>query len=1652
MSVVLSVYCRNAFKEFLLPAINDADSSILLNKSIFGLESDLEIKLEIIDHRWSFVYSDDYSLLCDNTEFFGQVISDGNIIRLKQEKSSDIVIIVKETDKYFSVFFKYSISGINYPITIGEGQDNIISYGFLGLVSRNHAQLRRRDGNCYIEDISNKNGVFINNVRVQGSKALQYGDCIDIYGLRIVYLGQLLAINVLSAEARVDNSRLNECVLNNPPTSETQSKSLIEIFHRSPRRIAKIDTEPIEIDAAPNPKELNQPSLLMTIGPALSMALPMVLGCTLAMYSTQKSGISSGVFMYTGLVTAISSAILGTVWALVNMKNAREKYEQDEAKRNHAYGEYLKKCDDRIRATYQKNQNALLDRYCPAEECCKYSTAGIDLWNRNIGQTDFLTHRLGIGDIPFQAPIIIPKERFSLISDNLIQMPGKIKNTYETLKNVPVCVDLMENQLVGIAGGGRKQRAVMAAHSLIAQIISNNCYTDVKLIVVNNEKNNDLEGTWRFARWLPHSWNSEKSFRYVAENREEASDVFFELASIIRQRAEIRSENRNEKVVPRPYYILVLANPEMLEGELISKYVLNPKPEYGLTTLILAENYEELPNECEFIVENSNLFSGVYHVYDDLDERIPVRIDPISPASLESFARSIASVQVKELESGGDIPNSLSFFDMFGVNSLSELNVIERWRKNRTYDSMRAIVGQKSGGAPMYLDIHEKYHGPHGLVAGTTGSGKSETLQTYILSLAINFSPDDVGFFVIDYKGGGMANLFSNLPHLIGQISNLSGNQVHRAMVSIKSENVRRQRIFNEYGVNNINSYTKMYKNNEAKIPVPHMLIIIDEFAELKREEPDFMKELISVAQVGRSLGVHLILATQKPSGTVDDNIWSNSKFRLCLRVQDRQDSNDMLHRPDAAYITQAGRCYMQVGNDELFELFQSGWSGAEYTDDMEESRSEIAKMISTNGKAALEGNRTKLRRREEARTRWISAIISIIENERDTDGDFDSLFGKIAEKGFDYPHNEYNERCLQNVVDLYESISKEGKTEEELVQEIIVAANLKRKKLPETKERTQLDETVNYLKKIAESNGYDHNFTLWLPVLPRTLYLKDLPGENEVQKFDGMKWGNHQGAWSLEVGVGLYDDPENQNQDTFTIDLATSGNIAICGTIVSGKSTFLQTFIFALMSRYTPDEVNIYALDFSAKMLAVFEGEVHVGGVAFESDLDKIDKFFAMMGKEISRRKELLRGGNYSQYLRTKHETTLPAIVIVIDNFANFRVKTDNIYDDTVLQLTKEGVGYGMFVVVTAGGFGSSELPNKYADNFRTVISLEMNDRFQYSEVMRSLHLEVLPEVDIKGRGLAYVGDRILEFQTALAVESSDDYQRGEDIKAICAKMNTSWKGEKARRIPSIPEKPLYSEFAELKDTREIQADSDLLALGYDAKYANPYGIDMAHTYTYLLSGRERSGKTNAMKVLIYSAHAHGGRIVIMDTENDFGSIAETVGAEIYTDSRGIHDFIKEFIPEIQKRNKRKHELLNEGHTEDEIYDAMKEFERIYIFIGDLPRFVDTVYHPDKGVEEFSPVTDNIVEKGALHNMFWFACVNQDRIGTASGQPLFKHITADRKGLHLGGNLSGQRILAFDYVPYMEQSKTMKPGIAMLSQENDERETRRVVIPLIKG
>ncbi len=1657
MSTVLSVYTNNAYKEFQLPALANADYNIGISSQFFSLKEDLTLRLESVNGSWRLRHSKVYELGKEGGDPYGYLQSN-DIIQISTWLGERMTLVVTQRENTFEVLNKYDISKLN-QITIGSAPESDICYHFLNLISRKHAVLTKNGNQWTLEDVSS-NGIFLNEKKMASRVVLQLGDCISIYGLKIIYLDGKLAITSVNRQLNISNKILPLHYVRDAAEEKKETAKQIrekQYFHRAPRNVAPLETDPIEIEAPPSPQKQREKPLFMVAGPAFTMAIPMVLGTLLTVYGSSGGG---GVYMLTGLITAVGAAVLGVFWAIINVRYDKKISAEEEKKRFEAYSAYLIRRVEMIKEKYEKTRQVLLALYPPAQACLKYDRLNPALWSRNRSHDDFLSHRLGVGNQPFQIKIDVPKEKFTMSDDNLMQKPGMIKKEYETLYDVPVRVNLTDNPMIGLIGGTGKQGAIDIMHILSAQIAANNSYTDVKLIYIYDGKNRGEE--WEFAKWLPHVWAEDKKARYVASDKEEASDVFYELVKIFRMRSEAEQNNK-KKEIPKPYYIMFVSDASVLEGELITKYIYEGQQAVGLTTFIMTESYEQLPNLCRYVIQKDEHFQGCYQLSDA--ERCPVQFDQVSPIELEYMARSLCGIEVKEVEKGGDIPASLTFFDMFQVNRPEELMAEERWRKNRNYENMRAEVGVKAGGELCYLDVHEKYHGPHGLVAGTTGSGKSETLQTYMLSLALNFSPDDISFFIIDYKGGGMANLFDGLPHLIGQISNLSGNQVNRAMVSIKSENKRRQRVFNEHNVNNINLYTKLYKNGEATMPVPHLFIIIDEFAELKREESEFMQELISVAQVGRSLGVHLILATQKPSGTVDDNIWSNSKFRLCLRVQDRQDSNDMLHKPDAAYITQAGRCYLQVGNDELYELFQSGYSGAVYDENSGSFQSGIASMISMTGKEALIGSNLKRRQQSELRFTWILNLIQIMQQAAadrnmtlaelaDGPDPMGAIYQKLQYFEVDYPENDYNSRRLEELLQAYLAISglmgQSGSHElEDEVRELLKYVDENNVKLPEQKMKTQLDAMVEYLAKTARDYGYNHHFQLWMPLLPTSFPLDKLAGYKEHVFADG-QWPEAPEEWSLDVLLGLCDDPVSQAQMPLTVDFSENGHHAFCGMIVSGKSTLLQTLFYALTQKYTPDYVNLYAIDFSSHMLSPFEHAPHVGDIIYEDDQEKLAKFFHMMEEMMESRKKLFKGGNYSQYVRA-NGVTVPAVIVAIDNYASLREKTDDCYEEVLMHLAHDGVGYGIFLAITAGGFGSNEIQTKIGENIKTVICLQMNDKYQYADAMRVNHVDTMPETNIKGRGLAMVGERVLEFQTALSLEAEDDYQRIEKLEEESKKLQEAWHGRRAKPVPIIPEKPVWAEFEELPDAEAMFEDDRLLPIGYDMESASVYGIDLSRTYCYAVSGRARTGKTNTLKALVRSAQRKGGRVVVIEYgSDDLKAVAGKTGAEYIDNQTDQAEFFSNLLEPVKERNRMKKALAEEGR-EEEIYDALKDEEKIFIFIADIVSFVNSLYKPEEGVTIIDAFLENITEKGRDLNIFFFYGINPDTVSEILGLQVYENMSGYQTGMHFGGNVASLKYMDFEYLAYGDQTKTMKAGIGMLPAHNEE-DVAKVVVPLVKG
>ena len=1550
----------------------------MLYEKWFWLEEDHRIRLECILGKWNLW--PDYGCRFYTKTALRQFqvtdrheLQDGEVLQILTSDGEELYAFVQIKESVFGPTPRISLERM-HRIRFGTSEKGEIRItGMFSDMEANLLLTREWHGFSAVP----REGVFyLNGEALRRETFLQYGDIIELPGYRILFLGEELAV-LTGFEYMVIRPEVyyvtapDESVIKLVPFAEIEPRdSSASYFHRAPRILPRIYDDTIKIEEAPELEEDENRSILQTVLQSAMMVIPMMLASFLMIYASRMSGGGGSIMMYSGLVMAISSGSMASVMAVMNVRNQKKRHKEKANRRFEAYSNYLIDKTDKIRKEYLHNSESMLETYPDAETLLRKGVENSDLWNRNNRQDDFLKVRIGMGDIPFQVKIDVPDEHFSILEDELRDKPRYIRDNFETLYNVPILLDLTEHPLIGIVGGEEKKGAIELMQVICTQLCATHSYTDVRMIFFYDENSSSDLDQWEFAKWLPHSFSMNRKFRMTAVNASQISDISYELSSILRQRAEAgkgeeegKKENRN---IPR--YVIFLSDPKLVQGELITRYIFNTLMDVGLTTVILSDTFENLPNECRFVLQNDGDFCGIVNTLETSRESSRVVFDKVDAQELEEFAAAISGLRILETGEGGEIPDSVTFFEMYGVHRLSDFHAEELWRKNKVYENVRGLLGLKGGDARLYLDAHEKMHGPHGLVAGTTGSGKSETLQTWLLSLAIEYSPDDIGFFIIDYKGGGMANLFNGLPHLLGSISNLSGAQIRRAMVAIKSENRRRQRMFNAAGVNNINKYTMLYKNGELEEPIPHLFIIIDEFAELKREEPDFMKELISVAQVGRSLGVHLILSTQRPAGTVDDNISSNAKFRLCLRVQTKEDSQDMLGKPDAAYITQAGRCYLQVGSDEVYELFQSGYSGSIYDPDEVDS-----------------GNLTRL-------------------------------------------------------------LTMTGR--DDIVASAVKRSSAKKEDGEKAAERTQLDAIKDYLAQIAREGAYREIHRLWLPLLKTAIHLEEIPGYAENAFRDG-KWNDLPEEWELRATVGVVDDPANQAQEPLSINFAGGGHHAVIGQVVTGKSTLLQTIVFSLINRYPPDYLNVYGVDFSSRMLSVFAGLPHTGGIMYEGDDEKISRFFNMIRKLLEERKKVFRGGNFSQYYRA-NGLQYPAILIVIDNFGAFNEKTGENYISDVIRISKEGESNGIFLLLSAGGFSMAEIPNRVGGNIKTCLCLEMKDKFAYTDYLHTMRFDVVPESGVKGRGLCVQGGRVLEYQAALALPAQDDYERLQKIEERNSVLRDAWSGPYARKVPEIPENADWEGFRVLAETQEAFRDPKLLPVGYREDNAEVYSLDLSRMFVYLITGMARSGKTGFLNLMVLSALQKERSEVVLIGEENLSSLPESERITAVRNADDLYNLCNsrltgEFIGRRTFRKKLEEEEL----LPEEIFEQMTaQCAPIFLFIENLPWLIELMKEDSRGMSGF---LENLARKGEGHLVYLVPCFSLEDRAKIGGYSLADALTGRGEGIHFGGILGQDPYLNFSSVSFVEQSKTVKPGIGQIGEAPGDDGVRRIVVPAVR-
>ncbi|MGO4592440.1 type VII secretion protein EssC [Leifsonia sp. 2TAF2] len=693
-------------------------------------------------------------------------------------------------------------------------------------------------------------------------------------------------------------------------------------YRRSPRITLEVPTDTIKVEKIGAPEKPDKNSILKALLPPLGMV-------AVGAATTILSGRNPLMMLGMALMSVVTAAF--TLSQFVGDRRGRRA---QDATRHDEYERYLLSVAATL-ARLSEKELQVREYALPAPAVLAAMVRRYDsrIYERMPNNKDFLEVSLGTGDTP--SSLTITSDISERDDDEDARRVTDLIARFATQRQAPVRLNVRA-QTLGLVGS--YDVVGPAAANLLFQVAAFHSYRDVEFIALVPEKS--YRDDWYPWRFLPHFTMQGLNVRGLVHNAKTRDMILTSFTQILTKRRQALSGAGREKTVFAPHYIFTVFDDAYLAGHGINEFLAEDMSDLGVTVVWCKEDRKLLPETVTALIEYANRNAATV-VNDD---RVHVARDftpSAAPAGLEQALRRLSNLQHVEVEKNA-IPSAVTFLEMYDVKAVEELEIGQRWDAADTSKTLAVPLGLRGKDDLVDLNLHERAHGPHGLVAGTTGSGKSEIVQSYILSLAVNFAPEDVGFLPIDFKGGGMANLFTGLPHLLGSITNLDGAASARALASIRAELQKRQRLFGQFDVNHINGYTRLYKlgkdiaepAEKAKYPskpMPHLFLISDEFAELKANQPEFMEELVSTARIGRSLGVHLILATQKPSGVVNDQIWSNSRFKLALKVADVSDSNEIIKTPDAASIVEPGRAYLQVGNNEIYELFQSAWSGADY-------------------------------------------------------------------------------------------------------------------------------------------------------------------------------------------------------------------------------------------------------------------------------------------------------------------------------------------------------------------------------------------------------------------------------------------------------------------------------------------------------------------------------------------------------------------------------------------------------------------------------------------------------------------------------------------------------------------------------------------------
>ncbi|SBS75487.1 FtsK/SpoIIIE family protein [uncultured Mycobacterium sp.] len=779
--------------------------------------------------------------------------------------------------------------------------------------------------------------------------AISVGDTIEISNLAgpngVLVGGVPTQRAVIGATDTVRLGSTELAVLPTVRSHAVQTDSSAIEFNRSPRVVARFAERRF---AAPPVPPRPEPQHL----PIVSMLLPLVMG--LALLVTTRSLLSV-------LFVALSPLLM--IGMYFDTRRQEKKRREEAIKR---FAESLRGLAEEL-TTAQRVERATRLAETPAlsQTVEAIHRLGPLLWTHRPETPEFLSFRLGLGDAPSRCVVDIHdgQDGDAQYATQLTQL----RDEFALISEVPIVADLRECGALGVCGPRGLVDGV--ARGIVMQLVGLHSPADVAVAAFSSPQ---ARQCWEWLEWLPHagSVHSPLTGNHLTESASGAAALLARLEDLVKKRREsidtaapvfgvisedtISSDGPPQGVLPAVVVVVEDTAP-------IDRPRLTRLAEHGATVGVhviwVATEVTSLPAACRtfLLVDNATAGSTVGEVRRGR-HTFPIACETLDiPDSVQVALLLAPVVDVgAAVEDETDLPRSVSYVTLAGAGLAGDPATVTRdWLANESVSArrprnqpsgqpitLRALVGS-TGTADFHLDLRE--HGPHALVGGTTGSGKSEFLQTWVLGMAAAHSPDRVTFLFVDYKGGAAFADCVHLPHTVGLVTDLSPHLVRRALTSLRAEIRRREELLNLKGAKDL---VTLEQSGDPDTP-PSLIIIVDEFAALVSEVPEFVDGVIDVAQRGRSLGLHLILATQRPAGVIKDNLRANTNLRIALRLNDADDSVDVIEDPLAAHFPLGvpGRAVAKTGPGRL-TVFQSGYVGGVSSDEPQQASIDVCEFV----------------------------------------------------------------------------------------------------------------------------------------------------------------------------------------------------------------------------------------------------------------------------------------------------------------------------------------------------------------------------------------------------------------------------------------------------------------------------------------------------------------------------------------------------------------------------------------------------------------------------------------------------------------------------------------------------------------------------------